>query len=193
MSSEHHPGSFLEAMQDVKPLKPDNTVHVSQTTSPSLAQKLKKQAIEQELESERNPLSLELLTNVAPYDFISYKKDGVQQGVFKNLRLGKYPIESRINIQALNAEKARVEVFNNLSLAQDKGLRLVIVQHGLGLKNKPQPAMLKSYLNQWLPQLPQVLAFHTAAKAHGGLSATYVLLKKSEQQKLENRELHRKK
>jgi len=39
--------------------------------------------------------------------------------------------------------------------------------------------VLKSCVNHWLKQFDQVLAFHTAQKYHGGLGATYVLIKKS--------------
>jgi len=193
MSSENYPGSFLEAMQDVKPLKPNNTLHVSQNTSPSLAQKLKKQAIEREQKQQQNPLSLELQHQIDPHDFISFKKDGVQEAVFKKLRLGKYRVDARLNLQQSFAEQARNETFETIEQAHKKGIRVILLQHGLGLRNKPIPALIKSYVNQWLPQLPQVLAFHTAIKAHGGVAAIYILLKKNEQQKLENRELHRKK
>ena len=51
------------------------------------------------------------------------------------------------------------------------------MHHGKG-EGRERPAILKSCVNHWLRQFEQVLAFHTAQKYHGGLGATYVLIKK---------------
>ena len=50
--------------------------------------------------------------------------------------------------------------------------------------------MLKSYVNKWLPNLPEVMAFHSAQQHHGGAGAVYVLLKKNAEKKQENGERH---
>ena len=52
--------------------------------------------------------------------------------------------------------------------------------------------LLKSYVSAWLPQLPAVMAIHSAERRHGGSGALYVLLRKSERKKAENRERHQK-
>ena len=69
---------------------------------------------------------------------------------------------------------------------------MVLIRHGVGIKNKTKPGILKSFVNKWLPELPAVLAYHTAQRHHGGSGATYVLLKKSADKKHENREIHSK-
>lgn len=69
---------------------------------------------------------------------------------------------------------------------------MVLIRHGIGFKNKKHPGVLKSYTNKWLQELEQVLAFHSAQKQHGGSGATYVLIKKSDEKKIENRERHSK-
>jgi DNA-nicking Smr family endonuclease len=51
------------------------------------------------------------------------------------------------------------------------------VTHGKG-EGREQPARLKSCVNHWLRQFDQVLAFHSAQKTHGGVGATYILVKK---------------
>ncbi|MCV6604775.1 MAG: Smr/MutS family endonuclease, partial [Porticoccaceae bacterium] len=63
------------------------------------------------------------------------------------------------------------------------------VTHGKG-EMRHKPALLKSCVNHWLRQLDVVLAFHTAQRHHGGSGATYVMLRKSDTQKDENRERH---
>lgn len=184
--------SFLQEMQDVKPLPPSDKVDLTGPSQLTLAQKLKRQAVEETLQQDSNYLSVERVDPLDPYDFLEYKKDGVQEGVYKKLRLGQYQIDEVLNLQMLKIEQARTLLFNTLMESHKRGIRTLLVRHGLGLKSKPFPALVKSYVNQWLRQIPEVLAFHSALKAHGGLAATYVLLRKSEQQRLANRERHQK-
>ena len=123
-------------------------------------------------------------------DELSYKKDGVQQGVFKNLRLGKYEIHTALNLHGQSVQQARQNVYQFITDSQKADLRCLLIQHGKGIKN--DKALLKSYLNKWLRQFEQVLAFHSAQSHHGGTGAVYVLLKKSDDARLNNKERHQK-
>ena len=183
---------FLNELQDVKPIKQLDIVATSQQKS-TLAQQLKRQAIESSQNLVNNYLSVEKVEPVDPYDHINFKQDGVQQGVFKNLRLGKYKIDFVLNLQQNKFEQARTLLFTHVLDSHKKGDRTLLIKHGLGLHSQPFPAFLKSYVHQWLQQMPEVIAYHTAQPNHGGNSAVYVLLKKNQQQKANNRELHRKK
>jgi DNA-nicking Smr family endonuclease len=86
----------------------------------------------------------------------------------------------------MNVEQARKEVYDFIREAVQYDLRTVLIVHGKG-QHSGAP-LLKSYLNKWLPELGQVLAFSSAQKQHGGLGAVYVMLAKSEAKKQENRE-----
>lgn len=183
---------FLNELRDVKPIEPTDTVLTVQQKN-TLAQQLKRQAIEATQNLINNYLSVEKVEPVDPYDHISFKQDGVQQGVFKNLRLGKYKIDFVFNLQQHTLEQARTSLFNHIMNSHKEGDRTLLIKHGLGLRSQPFPAFLKSYVHQWLQQMPEVIAYHTAQPHHGGNSAVYVLLKKNQQQKANNRELHRKK
>ncbi|WDA23515.1 Smr/MutS family protein [Aeromonas hydrophila] len=70
-------------------------------------------------------------------------------------------------------------------------IRCLLILHGKGERSTPR-ALLKSYVSAWLPQLPAVMAMHSAERRHGGGGALYVLLRKSERKKAENRERHQK-
>lgn len=183
--------SFLDEMSDVKPLSNSNTVALNSKNQETLAQKLKREALIAEVEKDDNGLSVEQVTPIDPYDFIEYKQDGIQDGVYKNLRLGKYQIDTTLNITHMKFDEARLTLYKTIKDCHEKGVRTILLQHGLGLKSKPFPAFLKSYVNQWLRQIDMVIAFHTAQKQHGGLAAAYVLLKKHPNQKLINRERNR--
>lgn len=177
-------------LDGIKPLKQDNHVYHGRSSSDILAKQLKRQAIEKALGSYRNYLTTEAVKPVAPDDVLSYKKDGVQEGVFKNLRLGKYQINKALSLQGMNFKKVHETVFKFIVDNYQEGNRALIIKHGMGINSKPYPAYYKSYINEWLRCLPEVLAFHGATKQHGGYGTVYVLLKKNEKLKQDNREIH---
>jgi len=135
--------------------------------------------------------SEEYIPMVKPRDVLEFKRDGVQHGVYKNLRLGKYPIDSRLDLHRLTVEQARQAVFQFIRDCVRHDIRCALITHGRG-ENREKPALLKSCVNQWLRQLEAVLAFHSAQPQHGGTGATYVMLRKSEQKRTENLERHHK-
>lgn len=195
MASNHQSDmSFLSEMQDVKPLGQNDKVNLRQSASnkATLSQQLKREALQKQQALDDNGLSIEHVAPIDPHDFISYKQDGVQEGVFKNLRLGKYEIESRLNLRGMSFDDARLKIFSTITECHERGVRTILIDHGLGLQSKPFAGFLKSYVNQWLQEMQAVIAFHTALKHHGGLACVYVLLKKHANQKQINRELHQK-
>lgn len=181
----------MAQLEGVKPIAQDNRVYHGRQSQDVLAKQLRRKALEKELGEYQNYLTTEAVEPVAPDDLISYKKDGVQEGVFKNLRLGKYRIEKSMSLQGVNFKTAHQSVFQFIVDSYNQGARAVLIKHGMGLNSKPYPGFYKSYVNEWLRSMPEVLAFHTALKMHGGYGAAYVLLKKNEQQKQDNREQHK--
>ena len=116
------------------------------------------------------------------------KRPGVQHGVYKKLRLGKYRIDAILDLHQMRVQQAREQVFTFIQEAVDLNLRTVSILHGKGqLNNKSgEGSLLKGYVNHWLRQINSILAFHSAQPIHGGTGATYVLLKKSSEKKREN-------
>ncbi len=177
---------FLEAMSDVTPITAQNRHPVK--TQPSLSpgqdyRKLKAQYTEKDIAS---GLSLVLQQRLSPDDWLMFKRNGIQEGVYRNLRLGNYPSQAVLNISDKRPDQALVEVRNFIDSCQQHDLRSTLIHFGRG-KNG---AELKSYLAQWLPALASVQAAHTCQKHHGGLAAVYVQIQKSERKRLENRERH---
>ncbi|MBU2977886.1 DNA endonuclease SmrA [Alteromonas sp. C1M14] len=193
----HHPQSdddlrsFMEEMDDVKRIASNDKVFVHNPQD-SVAKKAKRAALSVDKDPLFNPLSMEGVKPVKPDDFIAFQQPGIQDGVFKNLRLGKYDIEQRITLSGTPLKTCRDLLFQSLKLAHEKGGRALLIQHGKGEHSQPFPALKKSYVNHWLAELDFVIAWHTAQPMHGGFGATYVLLKKHPQQKLINREKNRK-
>ncbi|NMV12986.1 DNA endonuclease SmrA, partial [Vibrio parahaemolyticus] len=126
-----------------------------------------------------------------PEDFVEFKRDGVQDGVYRKLRLGKYPIQARLDLHRKTLKEARDEVVTFLKQCLSMDIRTVVIVHGRGERSNP-PAMMKSFVSSWLRQIKEVQCFHSAQRFHGGTGAVYVLLRKSAEKKLETRERHQK-
>lgn len=183
---------FLSSMEDVKPINHDTVTPISNSHSATLAQQEKRKAAQTNLANDENYLQSEHVEILDPLAILSFKKDGVQSAVFKNLRLAKYQVDATLDLHGQLLKNARNTLFSFIADCHQRNIRVVLIRHGIGIKNKAKPGILKSYVNKWLQELPQVLAFHTALRHHGGSGATYVLLKKSEEKKNENREIHSK-
>jgi len=181
---------FKEAMGDVTPLKVEPKVTLKKDHKDTLAIAQRRVAATQDTQADPNHLSDSYVDMVQPYDIISYKKDGVQEGVYRKFRLGKYQLDARLDLHRRTVEQARSEVFRFIEDAMKYDLRTLIILHGKGEK-EATPALLKSWTNKWLRELEDVIAFHSAQPQHGGTGAVYVMLRKSERKKQETREKHR--
>ncbi|MBU2864247.1 DNA endonuclease SmrA [Reinekea forsetii] len=179
--------SFAKEMQGVAPLKAKKKVDLRKTTvaEPSLIAR-RQMAITLKETAAGNPLTEEIIDLVHPLDIIEYRSDGVAHGVYRNLKRGVYPIDARLDLHQKKMQQARTEVFQFIKDCQKYDIRSAIILHGKGELGEPK-AFLKSCVNTWLKQIPEVLAFHSAQKKHGSVGALYVLIKKSEHKKLENK------
>lgn len=125
---------------------------------------------------------------VRPEAVISFQREGIQNGVIRRLQRGAYDIEAMLDLHGLTVEQARLEVHRFIQDCMRCDVRLGLISHGKGQRNKTQIPLLKSFLARWLPMFPEVMAYHSAQKWHGGAGAVYVLLRKSEKAKTETRE-----
>jgi len=175
---------------DVEPITVDKRVVVDKSRDQDVDKEQRRLAASDAIESVDDPLSSDPVELVAPLDEIAYRKPGVQHGVYKNLRLGKYSIDARLDLHRMSVESARKAVYLFVKDCLANDVRVGLVTHGKG-EGRDTPAMLKSCVAYWLPQLDEVLAFHTAQKQHGSYGATYVMFKKSAKKKLENKESNR--
>jgi DNA-nicking Smr family endonuclease len=167
---------FSQEMADVEPITQDKIASTHSATSPINADYRQKVA-ESFTNRDRNFLTDGEVAPVEPDEILSFKLDGVQPGVFKKLRQGKYEIDFHLDLHRKTVAEARNAVYQLLRDAGRNNFRNLLITHGKGALSNP-PARLKSYLNQWLKQVDLVVAFHSAQPRHGGAGSVYVLLKK---------------
>ncbi|MDG3087437.1 DNA endonuclease SmrA [Vibrio hannami] len=190
MSQDDDLDLFQQMMGDVTPIKNDTAEHQKKhkVTDAHIA---RREAAIWLSEQDPEYLSLDNAPMVRPEDVIEYKRDGVQEGVFRKLRLGKYPIQARLDLHRKSLQEARDEIVKFLKQCLRMDIRTVIIVHGKGERSNP-PALMKSYTASWLSQIKDVMCVHSAQQFHGGTGAVYVLLRKSAEKKAENRERHQK-
>ncbi|RJX74250.1 DNA endonuclease SmrA [Vibrio sinensis] len=190
MSQDDDLSLFQAMMGDVTPLHNDTATHKKQHQV-TQAQLAKREAAIWLGDDNPEHLSIDNAPMLKPDDIIEFKRDGVQDGVYRKLRLGKYPLQARLDLHKRTLKEGRDEVVKFLKQCMKMDVRTVIIIHGRGERSNP-PALMKSYVAQWLSQINDVQCAHSAQRFHGGTGAVYVLLKKSPAKKHENWERHQK-
>lgn len=149
-----------------KPLRPD------------AATLLRRARAEGEHERDDTPLSdtVALQQGIAPEAFLSYKRTGVQDRQFDQLKAGKLPWRHAVDLHGCTLEQAREALLQLMDEARRDAINVVKVVHGKGHVNGQ--ALLKTAVNGWLRQMPDVLAFASADARNGGNGAVLVLLRR---------------
>lgn len=181
---------FLSEMADVKPLSSEDRVRLDRSRSRDAAAEVRRAAAVEHQGRDSNPLADEGVQPLDPWYVLEFKRAGIQHGVFRKLKQGRYEPEARLDLHRMNVARARREIFEFINECHSMGLRSLLLVHGKGDRQPDQEriGVLKGYVNHWLRDLGPVQAFHSAQPQHGGTGAVYVLLSKSEQKKRENRE-----
>ncbi|NND68676.1 MAG: DNA endonuclease SmrA [Halioglobus sp.] len=184
--------AFRSAMVDVAPLKREKRVRRGNSAAGDDAQTLqaRRQAAAEEGSPDPNPLTDTQLEPLDAWYVLDFKRPGVQNGVYRKLKQGRYEAQGRLDLHRMTVARARREIFEFVAQAYDYGLRSVLVIHGKGetRADKERCSILKGGVDRWLRELETVQAFHSARPQHGGTGAVYVLLRKSEDKKRETRE-----
>jgi DNA-nicking Smr family endonuclease len=181
---------FLSEMADVTPLRETSRVRLKRDAGRDAAADLRREAAVTERGDDPNHLSDDGVAPLDPWYILEFKRPGIQNGVFRKLKQGRYDAEARLDLHRMAVPRARKEIYDFINECFRLGLRSVLIVHGKGERSADREAIgvLKGFVDHWLRELEPVQAFHSAQPAHGGTGAVYVLLSKSEEKKRENRE-----
>jgi DNA-nicking Smr family endonuclease len=174
--SDEDKALFHEHMGSVKPLDEKTKRVSSDTPKPPIPPRRRNTSVA--AEKKEYYLSDFIQDTVLSETTLSYSQPGLNNQRFKALRMGQIPWESRLDLHGLKGEKARDSLcqFIQAQMQQDK--RCLLIIHGKG-GHQGAPPIIKNLVNRWLPQLDEVLAFHSALARDGGTGAVYVLLKRN--------------
>lgn len=169
---------FLQAMHGVNRLADKNVRPPAggSTTKPDAATLSKRAAAQGGKESQLGAGLSDmqaLLNPVSGEAYLSYKQATLQNKIFTQLKQGKMRWFDAVDIHGCTIDEARAAMTQLLSQAKQNNETVVKIVHGKGTD-----AVLKTCINGWLRQLPEVLAFCSAPAKDGGNGAVLVLLKK---------------
>lgn len=166
----------MQAMNGVRPLKHEKSVNHTQKTNPKDPTTLFRRANAQggDEKTQTNLSDMQALLNpVASEAFLSHKHPTLQNKVFEQLKQGKLRWYDALDLHGSSIDEARDAVQTIIANALKHGETVVKIVHGKGTD-----AILKTCVNGWLRQIPEVMAFVSAPANDGGNGAVLVLIKK---------------
>lgn len=109
-------------------------------------------------------------------DALLYRREGVSEQVFRQLRRGQFRVEAELDLHGLNLAQARGALSEFIGEALARGWRVVRIVHGKGLRSGQRGPVLRQLVNGALRRVAAVLAFASAREVDGGSGACLVLL-----------------
>ncbi|MFB2538886.1 Smr/MutS family protein [Acinetobacter sp. c3-l95] len=167
---------FNQAMQGVQPLPEKRYAEIKTGIQKPDAQILAKRVNAEGVIIEGDTVLSDtqaLLNPVASQANLSYRIATLQYRVFEDLKAGRLRWYEAVDLHGCTVEQAREAVLQIIQMAHQDLQNVIKIVHGKG-----KDGVLKSYVNTWLRQHPQVLAFVSAPIDQGGTGAVLVLLKR---------------
>ncbi len=115
---------------------------------------------------------------VRPSEYLEFALPDLPWRTRQQLKRGALAWEAGLDLHGYTLEEARAELEGFLRDATAVGQRCVLVVHGKAWGAISNYPVIKSHVNAWLREWPEVLAFCSATDADGGTGAVYVLLRR---------------
>lgn len=116
--------------------------------------------------------------HVSPSQALLFALADIDQRQIGKLKRGEIEWQAGLDLHGYTLEEARHQVESFLHDANAQRLRCVLIVHGKAWSAEAGYPVIKSHVNAWLREWPDILAFSSATPADGGTGAVYVLLKK---------------
>lgn len=168
--------NFADMMEGVTPIKHDKA-DIKKPRAHEQSVDYRRAAAMTDADKFDQGLSDELRTLVDSEEALIYCQSGIQLRVMRKLKVGNPPWQEGIDLHGYTVDQAREELAQFITQAHRKGINSVMVIHGKAHSEDGSAPVIKSYVNDWLRQMPAVLAFISAQPKDGGTGALYVLLK----------------
>jgi len=129
-------------------------------------------------ESMHGTFSFDDLLSIGDAD--SYLRSGVQRSVLRDLRRGRWSIQSHIDLHGMNRHEAHEAISRFMADTLKAGKRCIRIVHGRGHGSPGREGILRKLVKSWLVRRQDVLAFCHAPHCDGGNGALWVLLRSSQ-------------
>ena len=158
---------FKQAVADIKP-NPSNKPKKHHRTT-SLAQYSTSPIVEKFYQRYARNDYLETISGETYLQF----NQNLPHKTLRKLRQGQYNAEAILDLHGYTVNEAALALDELLIHSFNTGKRILRIVHGKGPN-----AILKTQVNTWLQDTPDILAFCSAKPKDGGTGALYILLKK---------------
>lgn len=125
--------------EGVTPLAQPARVAVAKAKPDSKSQAARREAASAEITPPDDPLAGEPIELLDPLAVLSFQRPGVQNGVFRNLRLGQYAPDARLDLHALTLDRARQAVYGFIKDCLAADVRTALITHGKSEGRKTPP------------------------------------------------------
>jgi DNA-nicking Smr family endonuclease len=169
---------FKAAVKGVKPIEHTQADIGKPKADRQRLERLRKAALLAPKRIKVDGLSDQFVLDVDPEEALYWAHDGVQDSQMRKLKAGQIPFEGSLDLHGMSVEHARETLCAFLDEARQLEIRAVRVTHGKAARLDGKRPLIKSHVNTWLRQHPQVLGFCSCLPKHGGTGALYVLLKR---------------
>jgi DNA-nicking Smr family endonuclease len=168
---------FRNAVRDVQPLAVEPRRVAEQTRrrprpEARFAKADRLEVLAESLADLRQPLAPVIESG----EELLYRRDGVQETVFRKLRSGQYRVEAELDLHGLTVDQAGQALSEFVAAALVAQYRVLRIVHGKGRRSGHRGPVLKRLVNGYLRRVDAVLAFASAREVDGGVGASLVLL-----------------
>lgn len=181
--SDEDKALFRQMMGGVKPLQKNNKAKLSSSPKISTVIHPREKALVLRNTAPDNIYLSDYYTEaVQANSILSFCSHSIPSKRLRELKTGQIPWQSRLDLHGLRPDAARQSLLKFIGQQSALGHRCLLIIHGKG-SHRGEAPILKNLVNHWLPQFPQILAFHSALARDGGSGALYVLLKRQKEEK----------
>lgn len=171
---------FRELMQDVQPIKYDKADLQVAASKDQVNLNARRLAATQDNPSQLlDGLSDGQVKPVNPGEALTFHLPDLPWRQLQALKKGQIAWQEGLDLHGYTLEEARQELTKFIREGLNQGFRCLLLVHGKAYNRAGETPSIKSHINAWLRQMPDVLAFTSALPADGGTGAVYILLKSS--------------
>ena len=110
---------------------------------------------------------------------VAWAAPGIGPDTQRLLKQAFWPVGAQLDLHGMTSDQARTALIGFIASCQQHGTRCIRIIHGQGYGSANGQAVLRTRVIQWLTQIPDIAAFHTAPAAHGGRGALLALVRQS--------------
>lgn len=170
---------FSQAIRGVKRIHSEQADTGKPRANLKQQQRLRENAVQTVAGTQVDGLSDQFILDVGAEEALFWARDGVQEGQMRKLKAGQISFAASLDLHGLTVAQAREQLWELLAEAVRREVRCVRITHGKAARLDGRKPLIKSHVNTWLRQHPQVLGFSSCLAKHGGTGAVYVLLKRT--------------